>query len=51
MIGSWAAKRLRPRPVSLPGLSDDTRPYTGATFDGVPSAEHDGHPPGIDTTG
>jgi len=24
---------------------------TGETFAGVPSAEHDGHPPGMDTTG
>ena len=46
VIGSWAAKRDRPRPESLLGLSDDTRPYTGATLDGVPSAEHDGHPAG-----
>ena len=27
------------------------RPYTGATFDGVPSLPHDGHPAGIGTIG
>ena len=27
------------------------RAYTGATFAGAPSDEHDGQPPGIDTTG
>jgi hypothetical protein len=27
------------------------RPYTGATFDGVPSLPHDGHPAGMGTIG
>ena len=49
--GIWAAYRARPRPESLPGFTPTMRAYTGATLDGAPSDEHDGHPAGIETTG
>jgi hypothetical protein len=35
----------------LPGRSGVIREYTGATFDGVPSVEQEGHPAGIGTIG